>query len=164
MSALMTGFSKALIAPPLDPIGLPATFFQTASDNGGPDFQNLIGTFNGLKGQGISDSDIGQILMGLAPDPITHDLIPDNQTALIKAIMKLWYLGSWYQPFELNGVAKDTQTVVSDQAYIKGLAWQSMQSHAMGNSTFTFGYWHDDPGASLQLTTGNPDTTGEAAS
>lgn len=85
--------------------------------------------------------------------------LPAPLVNLALSINKLWYLGSWYDPEDPT-----QQQVVSDQAYIRGLSWQVMQSHAMGNSPFTFGYWAKDPAASLALTTGNPAATGGGAS
>lgn len=157
MSALLTGFSIALIAPALDPIGLPETFLTKAMDNSDGECANLLATFAALKAvtPALDDATIGAVLMGLADDPSTGTHIPIAQTQVAQAILKMWYLGSWYQPFAVGNAAQGTETVVSDQAYIKGLAWQAMQSHAMGNSTFTFGYWDKAPAASLADTTGN---------
>ena len=174
MSALLTGFSEQLIAPQVDPIGLPKLFLQWATDHSGGDCANLLATFASLQAvvPALSTDEIGSVIMGVSPDPKTGEPIDENQTAVAQAILKLWYLGSWYQPFGIAGAAKGKETVVSDQAYIKGLAWQSMQSHAMGNSTLTFGYWDKPPAASLQVTTGNdevsaggpPNTSGWGAS
>lgn len=154
MSAVLTGFEESIIAPGVDPIGLPTLFFQTAQADSPVVFNDLLSTFVSLKSQGLSDNQTGNVIMGLEPDPATSQDIPEDQTKMAQAILKLWYLGSWYPPFSSNPEAD--QTVVSDQSYIKGLAWQAMQSHAMGHSTFTFGYWDSPPKASLQATTGNP--------
>ena len=165
LSALLTGFNIGLIAPRVDPIGLPPLFLTTATDYSDGECANLLATFVALKAidPALTDDDLGGIIMGLSPDPTTGVLIAANQTLVAQAIMKMWYLGSWYQPFEITGSKTGTQTVVSDQAYIKGLAWQSMQSHAMGNSTLTFGYWDKPPVASLQDFTGNSDVADGAS-
>jgi hypothetical protein len=165
LSALLTGFNQQLIAPQVDPIGLPSTFLKYATAHSNGECAHLLATFAALQAltPALAPVDIGQVVMGLAKDPNTGALIPENQALVAHAILKMWYLGSWYQPFDLNGVKEGEETVVSDQAYIKGLAWQAMQSHAMGNSTFTFGYWDKPPAASLAVTTGNTDVTGDAS-
>lgn len=156
LSALLTGFAPDVIAPALDETDLKTLFFSTASSGAGAAFDALLTSFTALEGQGPQTA--APVLLGLAPDPATGAVLPADQVATAKAVMKLWYLGSWYQPFDLNGISAGTETVVSSQAYVKGLAWQVMQSHAMGNSTFTFGYWAQPPAGSLQDFTGNPET------
>lgn len=160
MSALLTGFAQSVIAPTIDPIGLPTLFYKTVHEKTGTTCTNLLVRFSQLAVEvGMTDAKLGAIMMGLVNDPLTNRPLPSEQVATVKAIVKLWYLGSWYQPFDISGAPAGTQTVVSDQAYIKGLAWQTMQSHAMGNSTFTFGYWDKPPAASLQDFTGNTDVS-----
>ena len=165
LSALLTGFNQNLIAPQVDPIGLPSTFLKYATARSNGEVANLLATFAALQAitPALDSEAIGAVILGLSADPSTGELIPENQTLVAQAIMKMWYLGSWYQPFAITGVKQGEQTVVSDQAYIKGLAWQAMQSHAMGNSTFTFGYWDKPPVASLAVTTGNTNVSGDTA-
>lgn len=154
LSVILTGFNPNIITPALDPIGLPELFFQTAQQDSPTVFNDLLSTFASLKSQSLGKNEIGNVIMGLEPDPATSQNIPADQTKMAQAILKLWYLGSWYPPFSKD--PDGDQTVVSDQSYIKGLAWQAMQSHAMGNSTLTFGYWDSPPKSSLKATTGNP--------
>ena len=71
----------------------------------------------------------------------------------------MWYLGSWYVPGVLGGggFAPPPLQVISAQAYTNGLVWKVMQSHPMGFSPFTFGYWSQTPGplSSFGVNTGN---------
>jgi hypothetical protein len=71
----------------------------------------------------------------------------------------MWYLGSWYVPGVLGGggFAPPPLQVISSVAYTNGLVWRVMQSHPMGYSAFTFGYWSQQPGSlsSFGVNTGN---------
>ena len=58
-----------------------------------------------------------------------------------RSIMKMWLLGSWYNPAN----SSQAVNVVSAQAYKESLVWKIMQSHPMGYSMFTFGYWAKPP-------------------
>lgn len=136
LSVLLTGFAKSVIQPNLDPVDLAGTYFQYVEDHVGPTFQQLLDLYSQLVAQGLDDQQIGEQILG-ASDP---DI---GLTA--QAINKLWYLGSWYQPFDYKSYTAGSQWVVSSQAYVGGLAWKVMQSHAMGSSTLTFGYWNTDP-------------------
>jgi hypothetical protein len=60
---------------------------------------------------------------------------------LCRSIMKLWFVGIWYDP----GNPGRPQRVVSTQAYKEGLVWKVMQAHPMGYSMWTFGHWQDPP-------------------
>ena len=66
---------------------------------------------------------------------------PADRVATAQSILRLWYLGYWYP---IDG-SDPGGSVASDQAYIRGLSWKSMQSHAMGYSTWSYGYWADPP-------------------
>lgn len=160
LSTLLTGFNRDVFAPQIDPVGLPAQFFDLVQARTGSTFNQLLEQYGQLAGgtpvskmtpqqqQQIGDQILG--LAGSSQDP--------NVSATACAINKLWYLGSWYQPFDFGGFSAGSQFVVSDQAYIKGLAWLAMQSHAMGNSTWQFGYWAEPPAAPLSSFTGNSNT------
>lgn len=158
MSALLTGFSAEVLAPGLDPINLKQQYFATASQRAGKAFADLLQQYAELAaGKPVSAMDpeekqsIGNQLLGLSDG--TSNGSPTAQTA--QAVMKAWYLGSWYQPFDHGDFVAGSQTVISDQAYVHGVAWQSMQSKAMGFSTLEYGYWAQPP-APLKDFTGQP--------
>lgn len=165
MSVLLTGFNESVLAPSLDPIDLKTTIFNYAAAHANPSFDQLVQVFTTLAaGTPVSQmtpqqrQEIGDQLLGIngrRQDP--------NVAATARSVMLAWYLGSWYQPFDntVDGqlVKQGTQTVISDQAYIGGLSWKAMQSHAMGNSTFTFGYWAEEP-PPLSAFTGNTTSGG----
>ncbi len=166
LSALLTGFNASVIAPQIDPVDLKATFFSLVGARTGPAFDALLKLYLTLAaqvapGKAVADmtpaqkTQIGNGLLGLGGATVDPQV-----AATAEAVMKLWYLGSWFQPFTFGAFAQDTTFgfVVSDQAYVKGLSWQAMQAHAMGNSTWTFGYWAKEPPA-LSAFTGNPAPT-----
>jgi|GEM_PF-420776 len=143
MSALLTGFAADAIAPGLDPVDLKATLFATAQNGAGTDFDELLAQYAKLSGgKPVSEmtpeerTSIGNQLLGL--DGEEQD--PDRAKTA-ESVMRLWYLGYWY-PIDGSDPGGE---VASDQAYIRGLSWKSMQSHAMGYSTWQYGYWADPP-------------------
>lgn len=160
MSALLTGFAAGTIAPSLDPVDLAATLFQAAREGSEPtgsekgnSFDALLAQYAELSGgKPVSEmtpeesQDVGNQLLGLGGTTQDHRLAETAQS-----VMRLWYLGYWY-PVEGGGEG----SVVSDQAYIRGLAWKVMQSHAMGYSPWSYGYWKNEP-PPLSDFTGNPE-------
>lgn len=159
MSALLTGFAAAVIAPGVDPVDLKTTLFQAAQKGGLAAFDRLLAQYAALsQGLPVTSMDpakrrwIGERLLGLAGDDQDADA-----AATARSVIRLWYLGYWYP---IDGSAGET--VVSDQAYVQGLAWKVMQSHAMGYSTWSYGYWADPP-PPLSDFTGNAPAVDEAA-
>jgi hypothetical protein len=69
-----------------------------------------------------------------------------------RSIMKLWLLGSWYQPYDQGNAKEGSIRVVSDQAYKESWAWKIAQSHPMGYSQYHFGYWAEEPPTLKQFT------------
>jgi hypothetical protein len=156
MSALLTGFAAGTIAPSLDPVNLKQTLFEAARKGAGAAFDELLAEYAKLDqqiagGKPVADMtpeerrSIGEQLL----DP-GSDSGSQARAATAQSVMRLWYLGYWY-PIEAGAF----ESVVSDQAYIRGLAWQVMQSHAMGYSPWTYGYWTEEP-PPLTDFTGNP--------
>ncbi|WP_020409994.1 hypothetical protein [Hahella ganghwensis] len=71
-------------------------------------------------------------------------------------IIKMWYLSIWYQmpedwrqlygkPNQGDPKYQDVQFVVSRNAYIQGLVWQTLGSHPMGAKQPGYGTWGDKP-------------------
>ncbi|HEY0764341.1 MAG TPA: hypothetical protein VGD61_18325 [Pyrinomonadaceae bacterium] len=148
MSAALTGFQSSFIRPFLDPVNLSGTFYQFAvSQVGQPRMDALMGTFASLSSQTpkLTSQQIADTLLETALDA------PSLQAQLAQSIVAMWYLGSWYVPGVLGGggFAPPALQVISSQAYTKSLVWNLAQSHPMGFSAFTFGYWSQQP-ASLQ--------------
>ena len=158
MSALLTGFAAAVIAPTLDPTDLKTTIFKAAQKNTGEALEQLLKAFASIAESVAPGKTVDQMTEAEKTE-IGRTLMQDETsqpTETARAIIKAWYLGSWYQPFDHGDRPAGSQTVMSDQAYIQGLAWKAMQSHAMGNRTWTFGYWDSPPPPLSDFTGGNP--------
>ena len=155
MSAALTGFLSSVLKPQLDPVGLARTYYEFAlAQVGAPQMKALLDAFRAIQTQPpqtIADT----LLETAVPDPTK--LSPTAYLA--QSIVAMWYLGSWYPPGVLGGggFAPVAQQVISSAAYTNGLAWRVMQSHPMGYSPFTFGYWSQVPGSlsSFGVNTGN---------
>lgn len=152
MSAALTGFLSSVLKPKLDPVGLASTYYQFAvSQAGAPAMTALLNAFRAIKTQPpqtIADT----LLETSSPTPSKHALIAQS-------IIAMWYLGAWYVPGVTggNGFPPTPLQIISSQAYTNGLVWKAMQSHPMGFSPFTFGYWSQPPGplSTFGVNTGN---------
>lgn len=145
MSAALTGFLSSVLKPALDPVGLARTYYEFAlAQVGAQQMKALLDAFRAIKTQPpqtIADT----LLETATPDPTKLS----QNAYLAQSIVAAWYLGSWYPPGVLGGggFAPVAQQVISSAAYTNGLAWRVMQSHPMGYSPFTFGYWSQVPGS-----------------
>jgi hypothetical protein len=156
MSAALTGFQPSFIRPFLDPVDLSGTFYVFAVSQVGQSMMDaLLSAFDALNSQSPPPS----------PQTIADTLLevssatPSAQALLCQSIVAMWYLGAWYIPGVQGGggFPPTPLQVVSSQAYTNGLVWKVMQSHPMGFSAFTFGYWSQPP-ASIEtfgVNTGN---------
>ena len=95
------------------------------------------------------------------PDDTVATLILDGSgdamRYLARSLILAWYLGSWYDPADLEraattppprtGTPPPPNVVISAAAYTQGWAWRVAQAHPMGYSTFSFGYWSSLPPA-----------------
>jgi hypothetical protein len=86
------------------------------------------------------------------PAPSAQEIINFVSTSnndikfLARSIVLLWYLGSWYDPKNLQDhPAPVPSEVVSAKAYTQGLVWQIAGAHPMGYSNLQFGYWSRNP-------------------
>ena len=155
MSAALTGFQSSVLKPALDPVGLAREYYIFAVTQAGATAMTaLLNAYRAIEtqpAQQIADT----LLETAAPDPTKL-----SQTAyLAQSIVAMWYLGSWYVPGVMGGggFAPPALQVISSAAYTNGLVWRVMQSHPMGYSQFTFGYWSQAPGplSSFGVNTGN---------
>ena len=78
-------------------------------------------------------------------------LLSDNKLGpLARNVIKMWYLGNWSQlPQEWRDAyganARDTDHVVSADAYQEGLVWRAIGSHPAGAKQPGFGTWSLPP-------------------
>lgn len=145
MSAALTGFLSSVLKPKLDPVGLARTYYEFAlAQVGAPAMSALLNAFRSIRTQ--PPQNIADTLLE------TSAASPSPQAQIAQSIVAMWYLGAWYvpgNPFPLQ--------VITSEAYTNGLVWKTMQSHPMGFSPFTFGYWSQQPGplSTFGVNTGN---------
>lgn len=152
MSAALTGFQSSVLKPALDPVGLAREYYTFAlTQVGQTAMSTLLDAYRAIKSQPAQQ--IADTLLE------TSGPSPSPQAQLAQSIVAMWYLGSWYVPGVLGGggFAPPPLQVISSAAYTNGLVWRVMQSHPMGYSPFTFGYWSQTPGplSSFGVNTGN---------
>lgn len=155
LSEALTGVDKQLLAPELelntddvlssrpgaDPINIKNDYFRWINANDTtPSFAALL--------KFVKDN----------PKSSQSDIIAfvnagnDDIKFLARSIVLLWYLGSWYNPKDLQKQAAaakperiNSPEVLSPKAYTQGLVWQIAGAHPMGYSNLQFGYWSRDP-------------------
>lgn len=152
MSAALTGFQSSVLKPALDPVGLAREYYVfVVAQMGEPTMTALLNAYRAIKTQPVQQ--IADTLLE------TSSTSPSQQAQLAQSIVAMWYLGSWYVPGVLGGggFAPPPLQVISSAAYTNGLVWRAMQSHPMGFSPFTFGYWSQTPGplSSFGVNTGD---------
>jgi hypothetical protein len=152
MSAALTGFLSSVLKPQLDPVGLARTYYEFAlAQVGAPQMSPLLDAFRAINTQ--PPQEIANTLLE------TSSAKPTPQALLCQSIVAMWYLGAWYVPGVQggSGFPPTPLQIISSEAYTNGLVWKVMQSHPMGFSAFTFGYWSQVPGSlsSFGVNTGN---------
>jgi len=143
MSAALTGFQASVLKPALDPVGLARTYFEFAvSQVGASSMSALLDAFRAIQTQ--PPQTIADTLLETA-----STTAPSPQALICQSIVAMWYLGAWYIPGVQGGggFPPTPLQIISSQAYTNGLVWKVMQSHPMGFSAFTFGYWSQPPGS-----------------
>ena len=141
MSAALTGFLSSMLKPKLDPVQLARTYYEFALVKvGTPAMSALLNAFRAIKTQ--PPQTIADTLLE------TKSSTASNQALIAQSIIAMWYLGAWYVPGVTGGggFPPTPLQIISSEAYTNGLVWKVMQSHPMGFSPFTFGYWSQPPG------------------
>lgn len=142
MSAVLTGFAASILKPATDAQQQALqylNFLQSSTSGVAQELPALLDVYR--KNQGKPDALIGAAIMA------------SPSAELARRIIKLWYTGSWYEPF-VAGKGANMLRVVSSQAYTNGLVWKAAQAHPMGFSVMRFGYWGATP-PPLSAYTGN---------
>ncbi len=142
LSAVLTGVDSTKLAPAVDPINIKQTYFDYAQGKAGATFQQLLDVYN--QNQHLPPAQIGNIILTSSGDAICY---------LARSVMLMWYLGSWYDPVELQKYNSPTPpkaplgpvAIISSEAYTQGWVWSVAQAHPMGYSNSTFGYWSQQP-------------------
>ena len=118
------------LMPRNTPIDRMTEFLETLDQNVGSETVNeLLTSFSHLQKQG-SPTLAAESLLGT-----------ESSAGICRSIMKMWFLGIWYSPAD----PFTPHHVISTQAYKESLIWKVMQSHPMGYSVWSHGYWSDEP-------------------
>lgn len=136
LSSALTGVSAEQLKPELDPIGIADQYLamiqKPNSNVSAATLDSLLATFDEQSAKlGSADQAAAFILGDATLGPVA------------RSIIKMWLLGAWYDPSNPGNAIQ----VVSSQAYKESLVWKVMQSHPMGYSMFSFGYWAEPPPA-----------------
>ena len=141
LSSALTGIAADKLAPALDPIDVKQSYFDIAQKSDPAVFAQLLAIV--AANPALPPQQLADLVLTQSGDAVMF---------LGRAIMLAWYLGSWYQPADLQAYAgpKPPETpipsqVVSMNAYTQGWAWSTAQAHPMGFSTNVFGYWSAAP-------------------
>ena len=155
LSEALTGVNRLLLAPELelnqndvlsskpgiDPINIKNDYFSWINlKDSTPSFATLL---KFVKDNPKSSQDDIRAFVNVGNDDIKF---------LVRSIVLLWYLGSWYEPKDLKEQANaakpgriNSSEVLSPKAYTQGLVWQIAGAHPMGYSNLQFGYWSRNP-------------------
>lgn len=147
LSQCLTGFGPMHIALALDSFDYREALVERV---GACRVDQMLQLYGDLRAAGADDAAIAAKILDDPPDP--------HIAALARALMKLWYLGIWVQPFDHdsgNRVYKkaeppgyeqgDPPSVLGVSAYANGLAWKAMQTHPTAISHDQFGSWEGPP-------------------
>jgi hypothetical protein len=150
LSAALTGISAEKLSPPVDPINVKQAYFNQAQSADGGAFATALGIV-----QANNPTTVPPMPPKLGPDDLADLLLNksgDDVRYLCRAVMLMWFLGSWYAPADLKlysgqkpPSAPIKSTVISSAAYTQGWVWNVAQAHPMGYSNLRFGYWNAAP-------------------
>jgi hypothetical protein len=150
LSEALTGVDKQLLAPE----------FDSRTNDPGTDPINIKNDYFRWINAKDSTSSFATLLKFVKDNPKSSqsDIIAfvnagnDDIKFLTRSIVLLWYLGSWYEPKDLQKQATaakpdriNSSEVLSPKAYTQGLVWQIAGAHPMGYSNLQFGYWSRNP-------------------
>ena len=142
-------FSVAITAFPkfhLQGTGQMESYYNTVNDICKKIFEELLTTFHSLDVKAKTTGDRSVLNKG-----IVRDILGSEKFGPIaRNIIKLWYLGTWYQlPAswrETFGASeKDIDRVVSSQAYVEGLLWPTLGVNPRAAKAPGYGTWAEHP-------------------
>lgn len=153
LSEALTGVNRQTLAPEFS-----ADANDILNSDPGIDPINIKNTyFNWINSHAVPSSFAKLLQIAKDSRKSPGEIIPkvngsdDATKFLARAIVLLWYLGSWYEPTDLKANASPgtrhaiSSKVVSAKAYTQGLVWEIAGTHPMGYSNLQFGYWSRDP-------------------
>jgi hypothetical protein len=138
LSVILTGFDADDLNPPLSPQPVAVESLQMLQSKVDAALvSQLLTTYQTIAAQFPSDEQPAEVQSQILTDP--------NMGPVARNIIRMWYLSTWYEGYTGMVTGFSPGTVVSSNAYTKGLAWDAMQAHPMGYSEMHYGYWADPP-------------------
>ena len=146
LSVVLTGFDEVTLRG----AGVADSYLQAAASRiGAANVEALLSTY-------------GEIAKATPGDPtarearVRRDILGDEKLGPIaRAILKLWYFGTWYAlpeawhqkygPVPADATFADMTFVVSADAYVEGLLWRAIGAHPAGAKAPGFGSWAQPP-------------------
>ncbi|HZT59822.1 MAG TPA: hypothetical protein VFA21_14520 [Pyrinomonadaceae bacterium] len=138
LSAILTGFSASDLNPPLSPQPVAVEYLRTLKSKVDAALvSQLLTTYQTIAAQFPSDEQPAEVQSQILADP--------QMGPVARNVIRMWYLSIWYDGYTGTVTGFSPGTVVSSNAYTKGLAWEAMQAHPMGYSEMHYGYWAEPP-------------------
>lgn len=136
LSAILTGIAAGKLQPAIDTHDTAQAYFDQFTTRSGPTFAGLVAAYVANKDK--TPQQIADVIFNQSGSAIAF---------LARSVMLMWYLASWYDPAQLQNPPPTglQSTIVSADAYTQGWVWPVAQTHPMGYSEWTFGYWKQDP-------------------
>ncbi|MFT4924296.1 MAG: hypothetical protein ACI8WB_000374 [Phenylobacterium sp.] len=135
LSAILTGYSGEHLTTFAVGTDLVSSYLKVWSQNvGGTVVQTVLG---------ITQQILNTYPPAQWPEQVNQQILnvePYGDAA--RQLLKMWYSGSWD-----SGTANSN--VVSANAYVHGLMWDTIQAHPMGSSNENFGYWSELPAPAI---------------
>ena len=121
LSQILTGFGQQTIGNALKGFDYQQVL---ATYTGAESVEALLNAYQKRKDTGASDQEIGYAILNLSDS---------NIALLARAMMKLWYLGMWIQPFDYGPYKTGGVPIIVDpMAYQQSLAGPVAQAKAIG--------------------------------
>lgn len=136
LSAALTGIAATMLRPRLDTFQLAQTYLAIIARHCPEVLAELLAAYRANKTS--PPATIADVLLNQSGDAVRY---------LSRSTMLLWYLAAWYEPEQLQNPPPGGPQfrIVSQDAYINGWVWAVAQTHPMGYSQWSFGYWTQDP-------------------
>lgn len=124
LSIYLTGFNRF----ELFSTGMVLTYYNWVRKHHETEFLSLLEGFTAT-----SHGDTTQLQAVIKPDGKTLSL-------LVRSIIKLWYMGQWYDPCDLTKTE-----ILSPESYQQGLVWNAINAHPQGAKQQGYGAWAVPP-------------------
>jgi hypothetical protein len=141
LSSVLTDFTEFQ----LQGTGQAELYYHTVTDIvGGQTVSELLKAYRSIEEEALHDPDLFR-------QRLRADILSDEKLGPIaRNIIKLWYVGTWYQLpqawRESFGVRDgDKDFIPSPTSYVEGLLWPAIGAHPPGAKAPGYGTWGDPP-------------------